>query len=294
MIRSRVLTYGFRLFFGFAVFAFLASFVFAIGSSMDVSDQGVVDSVLGPLTAGWKGGIGSHLGYVVLLGTSAVAAFVAFMLVAFRDADPDAQAQLVHTEQVPLTKAPGGASYAPVVGAMLAVALIVGLVGEPRLFQAAIIGTLLVAFVWTVRAWADRATGDDETNRELYHRIIDPLRVPVIGVLVIGFVVLGLSRALLAVDKVSSIVIFGGAATVFFVVATLLSARPKIPRSAITILLFLGGVAILGAAIAGLIAGERDFEHHGGEEHGGEEVEGEGALAPAAPVVLTVTEGANV
>lgn len=292
MIRSRVLTYGFRLFFGFAVFAFFGSFVFAIGSSIDTSDQGLVDNVLGPLTAGWKGGIGSHLGYVVLLGTSAVAGFIAAMLIAFRDADPDAQAQIVHTEQVPLTRAPSGASYAPIVGGMVAVGAIVGLVGEPRVFQASLIAALMIAFVWTVRAWAERATGDDETNRELYHRIIDPLRVPVIGILVIGFVVLGLSRALLAVDKVSSIVIFGGAATLFFIAAALLSARPKIPRGAITVLLLVGGVAILGAAIAGLIAGERDFEHHG-SDHEGEEVEGEGALAPTAPLVLITAAGAD-
>lgn len=291
MIRSRVLTYGFRLFFGFAVLAFFGSFVFAIGSSIDTSDQGVVDNVLGPLTAGWKGGIGSHLGYVVLLGTSVAAAFVAFMLIAFRDADPDAQAQVVHTDQVPLTRAPSGASYAPIVGGMVAVGAIVGLVGEPRVFQASLIAALMIAFVWTVRAWAERATGDDETNRELYHRIIDPLRVPVVGILVVGFVVLGLSRALLAVDKVSSIVIFGGAATLFFIAAALLSARPKIPQGAITVLLLVGGVAILGAAIAGLIAGERDFEHHGSDHE--EEVEGEGALAPSDPIVLTTAAGAG-
>ena len=30
----------------------------------------------------------------------------------------------------------------------------------------------------TVRAWAERATGDDEVNFQIYHRIIDPIRVP--------------------------------------------------------------------------------------------------------------------
>lgn len=292
MISNRVLTYGFRLFFGFALYAFVAAFAFAVGSNADVSDQGLIDSVVGPLTGGWKGGVGSHIGYVVLLSTSFVAGFIAFMLIAFRDADPEAQASYLHVEQVPLTKAPAGPSLAPFVGALAGVGMVIGLVGEPRVFQASLILAVMVGFVWVVRAWANRATGDDATNDELYHRIIDPLRVPVFGALIVAFVVIGLSRVLLAVDKTSSVVVFAAAATVFFLLAIALAARPRVSKNVWAAVLVLGAIGVLAAAVGGVVAGEREFEHHGehGEE-GGEHSE-EGALAPPPGDPVTVTPGA--
>ena len=287
MIRSRILTYGFRLWFGIAVYAFVAAIAFALGSGIgDDGGQGAIESGLGPLTLGWKGGVGSHIGYVVLVSSAFVAGFVAFVLIAFRDADPEAQASYLDVETVPMTKAPTGASLAPFVGALTAVGVIVGLVGEPRLFQASIIVAVMAALVWTVRAWANRATGDDATNDELYHRIIDPLRVPIAAAIIVAFVVVGLSRLLLAVDKVGSVVVFSVAATVFFLLAVLLATRPSVSKNVMTAVVVVGAIVVLAIAIGGVIAGERDFEHHG-DEHGGE---GEGALpvAPSAPVLVEV------
>ena len=48
-----------------------------------------------------------------------------------------------------------------------------------------------MAFVWTLRTWAERATGDDTINAELYHRFVDPLRTPVVAIVCIALVVLG-------------------------------------------------------------------------------------------------------
>lgn len=291
MIRSRVLTPGFRLFFGIAVYALFAAFAFAVGANAENTDQGLIDSVLGPLTAGWKGGVASHVGYTVLLSTSLTAGFVAFVLIAFRDADAESQAAVLDAEQLPLTRAPYGASFAPIAGALLAVALLIGLVASTPLALAAAFGLVLVACTWTIRAWSNRATGDDEVNLELYHRIIDPARIPVVGALIVAFVVIGLSRALLAVSKVGSVVVFSVAATLFFLVAVLLSSKPKLGKDIATIVVVVGAVLVLAAAIGGLIAGQRDFHH--GEEGDHSEEEGstseEGALAPGG--ITIVLEG---
>ena len=295
MIRSRVFTPGFRLFFGIAVYAFIASFAFALGSNVENSDQGLIDDVLGPITAGWKGGVGSHVGYVVLLSTALTAGFVAFVLIAFRDADAESQAEVLQVESLPLTRAPYGASYAPIAAALLSVALLIGLVASTPLALAAAFGLFIVACAWTIRAWSNRATGDDEVNLELYHRIIDPARIPIVGALIVAFVVIGLSRVLLAVSKVGSIVVFSVAATLFFAIAVLLSARPKIGKDLLTIVVVVGAVLILAGAIAGMIAGQRDF-HHGGE--GGHSEEGEatseeGAAPPGGiTIVLEGVDGA--
>jgi len=293
MINSRVLTYGFRLFFGMAVYAFLASFIFAIGYSLDYSDQGLIDSVLGPLTFGWKGGIGSHLGYVVLVGTAAAAAFLGSVLIAFRDADPRAQAEIIHVESVPMTKAPAGAAYTPIVAAAMVIAMLVGLTGEKLLFIGGLIGLILVAVAWMVRAWADRATGDDATNIELYHQMVDPVGVPVVATLVVAFVIISLSRILLATNKVGASLVFGGAAVVFMAIATVIAIGPKLSKNVLTVVLAIGGLLILALGVVGIAVGERDFEKHEGEGHSsGEATEagaGEGALGAPADTSIIVT-----
>lgn len=290
MLRSRMLTPGFKLFFGLFGFLLVASVAFAISSELqapggtireNLDQQGLIATVTGPLTVGWKGAVGNHLGYGVLLGAAAVAAFLAFVLIAFRDVDAEAAAQIIHAESVPLTKAPAGANYSPILGAFGLALIALGWIISEWLFLA---GTGLVVLsigAWTVRAWAERATGDDEVNFQIYHRLIDPLRVPVLAVLGIGFVVIGLSRLLLAVpNKTTSSIVFGGAGVLFFLAVVVIALAPRFSRAAAIVLLAVGAVGILGAGAYGIAKGSRPVEHEGvaGEGHAGS---GEGEKAPA-------------
>jgi len=281
-------TPAFRFFAGLAAFSFVAAFVIGFTSIV----QTPIDRVLGPLTLGWKGGVGEHFAYVFFLGLGAVSAGLAGILVAFRDADPEAEAQVVHSESVPLTRAPQGTNFMP---ALAAFSLVLGFVGlatdATGLAYAGLALAVVVAITWTFRTWAERATGDDAVNAELYHRFIDPLRVPVVAIISIAFVVLGLSRVLLAVSKVGSVVIFGAVAAAFFIIAALLALYPKSTRAITTVLLVIGALLILVAGIVGAIQGERDIEHHGDETEQGTTAEGE-ALAPAVVVLPPAPEAA--
>ena len=89
MLQSRAFTPAFRFLAGLAVFALVAAFVVGVSSAV----QDPIDRVLGPLTLGWKGGIGNHLGYIFFVGLFGLSAGLAGILVAFRDADPEAEAQ---------------------------------------------------------------------------------------------------------------------------------------------------------------------------------------------------------
>jgi hypothetical protein len=264
MLQSRVFTPGFKLFAGISLFAFLGAFLFALGGNLSDPDQGLIDSVIGPLSFGWKGGVGGHIGYTVLLSTSVAAALVAGMVIAFRDADPEAQAEVAHVETMPLTSAPHGASFAPLAMALSGVGLLIGLAASPPLFVVSLFVLLGTALVWTVRAWSNRATGDPEANYELYERVMEPWRLPVLALIAVAFVVLGLSRLLLAVSAVGSVVAFSLIATIFFIGSAIVASRPRMPRSALTLVVLLTALLILVAAIVGLIAGQREFEH---EEH---------------------------
>ena len=58
---------------------------------------------VGPLSLGWKGGVGDHIGYGVLVALAAVSLTVSLVLVSFRDADAAAHAD----RSGPLTSPPG-------------------------------------------------------------------------------------------------------------------------------------------------------------------------------------------
>lgn len=280
MLTSRMFTTAFRFFTGLAIFSLVAAFVVGFTSET----QSLMDRVLGPLSLGWKGSVGNHFAYALFVGLFVASAALAGLLVAFRDADPEAEAQVVHTESVPLTRAPAGVNYLPALGALAFVLLVIGVATDTgRLTFSAVAVLLVVAFTWTVRTWAERATGDDHTNAELYHRFIDPFRVPVLSLLSIAIVAIGLSRVLLSVSKIGSVWVFGLAALVFFLVAVLLALKPSSARWVTTVIVIVGALAIIAAGIAGAVVGEREFEHH---ESLGVSVEGTTSIAPGAPIVI--------
>lgn len=262
MLQSRVLTPGFKLFGGIAAVAFVGAFVFAIGGNFANSDQGLIDSVVGPLTLGWKGGVGSQLGYSLLLGTAVGSGAVAGMILAFRDADPEAQAQVTHVEARPLTAIPHGSSYAPVAVALAGVGLLIGLAANTPLALASAFVLAATAMVWTTRAWANRLTDDDATNSAMYERLMEPWRVPVMSVVIVGVVVLGVSRLLLATTKTGSVVVFSLIAIAFFLITAVIASRPRMPRNALALLILITVLIVLGSAIAGLVAGQREFKDY--------------------------------
>jgi hypothetical protein len=258
MLRSRMFTTAFRFFAGLAAVSLLAAF--AVGFTSET--QELMDRILGPLTLGWKGSVGNHIAYTFFVGLGATSAALAGILVAFRDADPEAEAQVVHTESVPLTRAPAGDNFLPALGAFSLVLIMIGLATDAvGLAYTGVAIAVSVAFVWTLRTWAERATGDSTINAELYHRFVDPLRTPV--------------------------VVFAVVATAFFVIAAFLALRPGSSKTIAVILVVIGALAVLAAGIVGIVQGEREIEHHG-EEHGEEHSTEEGAL-PAVPSALVVT-----
>src|SRR5690606_14352684 len=107
---------------------------------------------LGPLTAGYKGGVGDHLGYGLLLATAAGSILLGFVSVATRDASPRAQAQLLGTEQPPPVTPPAHPTYWPVVGALGAALVVLGLVISNVMFVAGFIVLAAVLVEWMVLA----------------------------------------------------------------------------------------------------------------------------------------------
>jgi hypothetical protein len=224
---------------------------------------------LGPLSVGYKGGVGDHLGYGILLTAGLLSIVQGVVLTAWRDADPQAQAQLVPGDAVPTTR-PAGASYWPIVAAFGAALVVVGLVSEPLLFVFGLIVLGIVLVEWTVQTWADHATGDPATNRRIRNRLMNPIEFPVAGVLIAAVVVISFSRVFLTASKDGAVIGAGVLATLVLVVGWLLAARPKLSANVVVGLLLVVAVAVIGLGVAAGVNGQREF-HQIGEE----EVEGE-------------------
>src|SRR3954452_8510665 len=128
MLKSRAVTVSFRFYFTFAVVAIGGAIAAAIASS----DDPPIDLVIGPLSVGWEGGVAAHLAYTVWLGLAVASGFLGIILTAFRDADPSAEAQIAGLDTAPLTRAPIGTNYWPVVGVFGAVTVLMGLALSSR------------------------------------------------------------------------------------------------------------------------------------------------------------------
>lgn len=147
-------------------------------------------------------------------------------------------------------------------------------------------GILAITLVeWMVQAWAERSTSDPGVNQALRNRIMYPVEFPALAAIGVVLVVISFSRMLLAVSKTGSTVAAIVVASAILAIATLLSARPRISSSLLTVVVVLGAIALLGGGIVGAVAGEREVEVHGGqaEEAGTDDGHGDAPAGGEGP-----------
>ncbi len=273
-----MLTPGSKFFLGLAAFGFAVAAIYAGASGNHAVGM---DTLMGAITLGYKGRVGDHLGYAILIGFSFSSLFLGLMVVALRDADPEAEAQVLGADTVPEGAVPTTASYWPVVAAFSVGALLLGLVVGKALFVIGLVGLAITTIEWGVRTWADRATGDADVNRSIRNRLMYPVEIPAIAVLGIAAFVLSISRVLLALPKGGAYVVFGLVPAVVLAVGWLITARPKVNSSLIAALLLVGGLAVLAGGVFGAVHGERKFHE--------EKTKGEGSIGlvgSTPPLVL--------
>jgi len=275
-----MITRGSKFFYGAAAFGLIAAFFYGFitnaasdGGVISVvsGGGGIVDSVVGPLTLGWKGGVGEHVGYSVLLGFGVLMGVLGGFHTAFRDGDAEATAQVSHLSTAPPVTVPFGLSAWPFLTAVSAVLTVVGLAVSSVLFVIGVIGLVVAGFEWTVRSWSERATGDPALNRELRNRFMLPLEVPVGAVLVGGIVIFSVSRILLAINKTVAVYLIIVMATLIFVAAIVIANRPELKRSILVGAGVVFAVLVIGGGIAGGVAGPAPLKEHEGEHNGKKE-----------------------
>jgi hypothetical protein len=233
---------------------------------------------LGPVTLGYYGGVGEHLGYALLISTGVAAVLLGLVAVAARDADASALASYAGTDEAPAATAPAHRAYWPILGAVGASAVVLGLVISNAMFIGGLIVLLVVLVEWMVTAWADRATGDPAVNFDIRRRIMAPYEVPVLGSAGAGIMIFACSRLFLTASKLGAVWVATGIGAVIFIVGLLIASRPKLSANVIAGVLLLAGVGAGAAGIAAAARGERTIEPHHTEHVEDEHPEEPGVL----------------
>jgi hypothetical protein len=255
-------TTGSKWFLGLGALSFVLAVVYGYSTG---GDQ------LGPLTAGYWGGIGDHLGYTILVSSGVVTLFLGLTSLAARDASPSALAELAGTDDAPAVLVPAGASYWPVVGAFGAGLVVLGLAISNVLFISGFFVLLAAAVEWMVLDWSDRATGDLEANRAVRNRIMAPFEVPLVGVLLVAGTVAAVSRLLLTSSELGAVAVAAVFGTLVLAIGATIATRPKISANVIAGLLVACGIVVVAVGVGSAARGERVIEHHQ-DEPGGTEI----------------------
>ena len=237
-------------------------------------------SGLGPLTGGYHGGVGDHLGYTVLVSIGVSSIVLGVLAVAVRDADPLAQAQLAGTDTVP-PASPVRGSHWPVVAAFGAALVALGLVISNVLFVIGLVVLLAVLVEWMVLAWSDRATGDPEANRLVRDRIMSPFEVPIAGFLIAGGTVVAFSRLLLTSSAMGAVWVATALGIVILAIGAVIATRPRLSPNLVAGVLVVCALGVVTAGVVSAARGERLIEPHA-EDHG-HEGDGGGDLEPYFP-----------
>lgn len=245
-------TWGSKFFIGLSAGALIGAVAYGL-----VTGGGPV----GVVSSGYKGGVGDHLGYSILLFAAAALVLMGFISVLVRDGDAEAMAARAGVATVPPVQQPSDASYWGPIAAFGVAATVIGLALSPVFYILGIAVLAVVTLMWSVQAWADRATGDPEVNRVVRSRVLGPIELPMLSMLAIAAVAVGVSRVFLAVSKTGATVA-GSIFTILVFGSAVLMSKIDLKRSAINGIVALGALAVLAGGIVGAAVGERDFHEH--------------------------------
>ena len=261
-------TWGSKYLFGVAVASLVGAAVYGLSSGGDI---------VGVLSAGYKGGVGEHVGYTVLTTIGWVFVLLGVINVITRDGDAGQAAELVGADGALAVSTPRASSFWGLLAAFGVACLAVGLAVSSAFFILGVVILAVVMLEWVVLAWSDQATGDHEVNAVIRNRILGPIEVPMLAMLGIAAMVLGLSRVLLAVSEAASTAIASVVAALIFGAAIAIS-KSNAPRAIISGVVALGAIGVIAGGIVGAVVGEREIAHHHEEPgtHGEGEAEGEG------------------
>lgn len=252
-----MLTWGSKYLFGLSGFALVGAIVYGLVTGGDP---------VGVISAGYKGGVGDHLGYAILLAVSTTSLVLAATTIITRDGDAEEMAARAGVAGVPAVSPPATGSVWGIVTAFGVSALIIGVAVNQAFFYLGIAVLFVTGLNWLVLAWSDRATGDPAVNEVIRRRVLGPVEIPMIGMLIIAVIAIGMAQIFLTVSKEGAVVA-GSIATILVFGGAVIMSKIDVKRNVMSGIVVLGAAAVLVGGIVGAARGPRDFEHHHEEDH---------------------------
>ncbi len=202
------------------------------------------------------------LGTIGLISAAVALSMLAGLNVFVRDSNVSAM-DTDHLEASAAAQATARPSLWPLVIAIGATTLTLGLVTYRAIFVLGLIALTAGAVEWLIQGWSERASGDRRYNADARNVLVDPLELPVVGAVGAGVVVYAFSRVMLGLpSKSSTVVAFAVVAALALAVGAVLGHTRRVSRATLTgAFAIVGLVLVAGGAVAGL-NGEREIEPH--------------------------------
>lgn len=151
----------------------------------------------------------------------------------------------------------------PLLVALGATTMTLGLVTNRTFFALGLIAVAAGALEWLIQGWSERASGEQARNAEVRNLMADPLELPVAAAIGGAVVVYSFSRVMLGLpSKTATVAAFSVMAALVVAVAALVSTKRGVSRATMTGAFSIVVLALVaGGTVAGL-NGEREIEQH--------------------------------
>ena len=202
------------------------------------------------------------LGTIGLISVAVALSLLAGLDIFIRDANVSA------TDDVSFVAAPAAQATArpslwPLLIAIGATMMALGLATLPAVFILGIAVIAAGAIEWIFSSWSERASADPEFNDDVRDVMADPLQVPVAGAIVFAIIVYSFSRVMLGLpSKSSTVVAFAVVGSIALALGVFIALRRATSTVVVTGLCSVGLIALIASGAAYGFSGEREIEEH--------------------------------
>lgn len=195
----------------------------------------------------------NDLGVIALSGVVVTSAVIAGFTLFTRDGTAaNAQEAVEASAPAPVP------SFWPIVFALGAAVVLLGLATSPIVFVLGIAVFAAGGVEWVVQDWAERASADESYNAYARAKAISSLEYPGLAALGLGAIAFLFSRVMLTVSKSTAPAIFIVVAALVLVAGTAISSRPAM-RGKNTVRVSVAAVLLL--TVAGVVSGMSGERH---------------------------------
>ena len=205
---------------------------------------------------------GGALGTIGLISAALALAVLAGLNVYVRDSNVSAM-DTAAFESSAAAQATARPSLWPLLVALGATSLTLGLVLTPAFFFIGVVLMLAGGVEWLFQGWSERASADEGYNADVRDQMADPMELPVAGAIIAAIVIYSFSRVMLGVpSKSATVVAFSVVAAIVLIAGAIIGLKRNVSKVAITGTFSIALVALVGFGTFYGVSGEREIEEH--------------------------------